>query len=95
MRIRLQGLLGSVVLLTVLTWQFVPRPSGAAEGAAAVGGCSAGLCTGAVVALCGSVGDGCGNYMLCQNSTTGDYLCTPQPFCTAAGCHVVHGGTCY
>ena len=88
------GLLAGVsALMAIAIFQTLPRHAGAAE-AASVGGCSAGLCHSELNALCGSVGDGCASYGLC-NSSTGDFLCTPEDFCTAAGCHVVHGGICH
>ena len=84
---------GITAVLAIAVSQTLPRYPDAGE-AALVGGCSAGLCNSERVALCGSVGDGCGPYEVCTSST-GDFLCTPADYCTAAGCHVVHGGSCH
>jgi hypothetical protein len=87
--------LGGSLLIAVAALQILPRPLGAGQADASVGGCSAGFCTGGVTRLCGSVGDACGGYAVCQNAANGDFICTPHDFCTAAGCTVVHGGNCY
>ena len=60
---------------------------------AQTGGCGAGRCFSGSAFACGEMGDGCDSYQQCMG-TTGDLFCTPQKFCTAAGCSPINGQTC-
>jgi hypothetical protein len=81
------------VVLCVGIAASIPRPMSAKEAQSASGGCGSGKCYMGMGYNCGEPGDGCGYYEECIG-TSGDLLCTPQKYCTTAGCSPVDGAIC-
>jgi len=83
------------VLLIIANCQLMPARLGDGTATAAAGGCGSGMCTGETATPCSYMGDACGYYELCDSDPDGLYICNPGNYCTAAGCTIVHGGSCY
>ena len=81
--------------LIIVAEQMIPQRLAESHAAGSVGGCGSGMCSGETYKACGQVGDGCGSYEQCTPDLNGTMLCNPSTYCTAAGCTVVHGASCY
>jgi hypothetical protein len=93
---KLNFALSATVVVLAAMLQLMPRHLPARTGEAVFGGCGSGLCGTNNSAPCPIAGDGCGQYVVCVPSDLGPFICTPQQYCSAAGCGgVVNGGTCH
>lgn len=88
------SLIAFAVMVALAAAQAVPRVLSPARAAAAVGGCSSGMCSSAAVNYCPQGGDACGTYEACPPNPYGDMLCNPGTYCTRSGCTPLQGSYC-